>query len=49
MVIITDLSRAALCTTTAIMDTFFLEIVSEDVKQMEHGRVNNQYVVSTIV
>ena len=49
LVIITELSRTVLCTTTAIMDTPFLEIMSEYVKSMEHGRVKNQHVVSTIV
>ena len=46
MVIYTYLMRAALRTATAIMDTPFLEIKSEYVKPMEHGRVNNQHVVS---
>ena len=49
MVIFINLLRAALCTTTAIMDTPFLEIVSEYAKPMEHGQVKNQRVVSTIV
>lgn len=49
LVIIMGLLRAALRTTTAIMDTPFLEIKSEYVKPMEHGLVNNQAVVSTIV
>ena len=49
IVIITNLLRVALCTTTAIMDTPLLETVSEDVKPMEHGQVKNQHVVSMIV
>ena len=49
MVIITNLSREAMCTTPAIMDTPLLEIMSEHVKPMELGRVKNQHVVSMIV
>ena len=45
----TNLLRAALWTTTAIMDMPSLEMMSEYVKPMEHGRVNNQHVVSMIV
>ena len=46
MVVFTYLSRALLWTTAAMMDTPFLEIMSEYVKPMEYGRVNNQHVVS---
>ena len=48
MVMFMKLSGAVLCTTTAIMDIPLLEIMSEYVKPMEHGRVNNQHVVSMI-
>ena len=48
LVIIMELLRAMLHTTTAIMDTSFLEIISEYVKPIEHGLVNNQDVVSAI-
>ena len=47
--IMTHLLKAAWCNTTAIMDTPLSEIVSEFVKPMEHGRVNNQHVVGMIV
>ena len=49
LVVITNLSWEAACTTTVIIHTPVLEIVSEDVKPMERGRVKNQLVVSMIV
>ena len=49
MVILPNLLRVPWHTMAAIMDTPFLEIMSEFVKPMEHGRVNNQHVVSMTV
>lgn len=40
------LLRVALCTTTVTMVTFFLEMIREHVKPMEHGLVNRHNVVS---